>query len=148
MSILRWYPTTAGYEKLFGTTYDVLFDRLHHDLDVCNTDTAELTPRIEVLEKKDSYVLRVELPGVKKEDVDISVNLGVLKISGEKKADVEEGAECGCSERAYGKFLRTFQLSTDVDADAIAAVHEDGILELCLPKRKEALIEEKKIKVA
>ncbi|MBF0403668.1 Hsp20/alpha crystallin family protein [Candidatus Magnetominusculus xianensis] len=52
------------------------------------------------------------------------------------------------SERTYGKFLRTFQLSPTVDGDLIAATHEDGILELCLPKKKETLLEEKKIKVA
>lgn len=148
MSLVRWYPTTEVYDKLFGTTFDELLQCFRRDLVVGNTETTELTPRIELLEKKDGYLLRVELPGVSKDDVVISVNLGVLKISGEKKSAVVEGAECSCTERAYGKFLRTFQLSLDVDADAIVATHEDGILELCLPKKKEALLEEKKIKVA
>ncbi|MBF0553183.1 MAG: Hsp20/alpha crystallin family protein [Nitrospirae bacterium] len=148
MSILKWYPTTTVYDRLTGATLDDLFQHFHRGLLAGNTETGDFTPRVELLEKKDSFVLRVELPGVKKEDVDISVNLGVLKIAGEVKGEDEEGSECRCSERTYGKFLRTFELPSTVDADAIAAVHEDGILELCLPKKKEALVEEKRIKIA
>lgn len=148
MSILKWYPAASLYDRLHGTAFDDLFQHFHRSLVAGNADAGEFTPNVELLEKKDSFVLRVELPGVKKEDVDISVNLGVLKIAGEVKGDMEEGSECRCSERTYGKFLRTFELPSTVDADAIAAVHEDGILELCLPKRKEALVEEKRIKIA
>ncbi|MBF0464445.1 MAG: Hsp20/alpha crystallin family protein [Nitrospirae bacterium] len=151
MSIVKWYPATTRFESLYDTLFDDVlqgFDHSRQFLSAGNSECGELTPKIEVVEKKDSYVLRAELPGVKKEDVDISVSHGVLKITGELKSAEEEGSECYCSERAYGKFQRTLQIPSTVDVDFIEAKHKDGILELCMPKTKEAIVEEKKIKIA
>jgi len=97
-------------------------------------------PLVDVYEKEDSFIVRAELPGVKKEDVDISVTADVLTIKGECKApaDIEE-EEYHCCEVCYGPFSRSISMLAAVDAAKIEATFADGILEVRLPKAKEAV---------
>jgi HSP20 family protein len=106
----------------------------------------EWSPAIEVFEKEDKYVVKAELPGLKEEDVDISVTDGTLALKGEKKTEHEvEEEEYHWSERTYGSFLRTISLPSNVDAEKIEADYENGMLEITLPKMAE--IKPKKITV-
>lgn len=154
MSIIKYYPlsTALGPLRAAETIFGDLFDHAHrasHSWWVGNAETGELAPSIEIVEKKDRFVLRAELPGVKKDDVELTVSHGLLNIAGEIKRETEEEeGTCYCSERAFGRFSRTVQLPDGIDEDAIEAVHKDGILEVCLPKREEAKTEVKKLKVA
>lgn len=96
-------------------------------------------PSVDMYEKEDSFMVRVELPGVKKEDIDISVTGDTLAIKGERKppADVKE-EEYQCCEVCYGSFSRSITMLAVVDAGKIEASYGDGILEIRLPKAKEA----------
>ena len=96
-------------------------------------------PAIEVFEKEDKFVVKAELPGIKEEDVDVSVVDDILTIKGEKKTEneVKEEDYYRC-ERSYGSFFRSIGLPSNVDAKKIEASYEDGVLEVTLPKAVEA----------
>lgn len=96
-------------------------------------------PALDVHEDKDGYTVNVELPGLKREDIDVSLHDGSLVISGERKAEnIEEGTEVHRRERFYGKFSRVLSLPTAVNADKVNASYKNGILTVTLPKAEEA----------
>jgi len=104
-------------------------------------------PAIEVFEKEDKFVVKAELPGMKEEDIDISVVGDTLTIKGERKAESEVKEEdYYCCERSYGSFSRSIALPSNVDAKKIEASYEDGVLEVSLPKAPE--VKPKKIAVS
>jgi HSP20 family protein len=99
---------------------------------------ADFAPAVDVHEDAESLVLRAELPGVKKEDVDISIDANVLTLKGERKLEKEEqGRRYHRVERAYGTFVRQFQLSSNIDSSKIDAQLADGVLTVRLAKREE-----------
>jgi HSP20 family protein len=104
-------------------------------------------PAIDVFEKEDKFVVKAELPGMKEEDIDISVVGDTLTIKGERKAEgeVEEEDYCYC-ERSYGSFSRSIAIPSNVDAKKIEANYNDGVLEVSLPKTPE--VKPKKISVS
>jgi HSP20 family protein len=92
-----------------------------------------------VAEDKDGFRVRLELPGLKREDIDVALNDGALVISGERKAEAaEEGTTVHLQERYYGKFSRTLTLPAAVATDKVKAAYRDGILTVTLPKAEEA----------
>ena len=96
-------------------------------------------PALDVQEDKDNFTVRTELPGLKREDIEVSLHDGTLSISGERKAEVkQEGVEVHRQERYYGKFQRALTLPTPVAADKITAQYKDGVLTVTLPKVEEA----------
>ncbi len=102
-------------------------------------DDTAWAPPIDMYEKEDSFIVRAELPGVNKDDVDISMTGDTLTIKGERKAPADVKAEeYQCCEVCYGSFSRSITLPAAVDANKIEASYGDGILELHLPKVKEA----------
>jgi HSP20 family protein len=97
------------------------------------------TPSCDVFETENEIVVKAELPGVKKEDVKVGIEDGVLSISGERKFEEETKKENYLRvERSYGAFTRSFTLPTRVDSSKVAAEFKDGLLQVTLPKRKEA----------
>jgi HSP20 family protein len=104
-------------------------------------------PAIEVFEKEDKFVVKAELPGMKEDDIDISVVGDTLTIKGERKAESEVKEEdYYCCERSYGSFSRSIAMPSSVDAKKIEASYEDGVLEVSLPKAPE--VKPKKISVS
>ena len=96
-------------------------------------------PTLDVYEEKDEVVAKAELPGMKKEDLEISVQDGVLTISGERKEEEElKDAETYRSERFFGKFHRSLALPATVDPSKVKAAYKDGVLTVTLPKKEEA----------
>ena len=96
-------------------------------------------PALDVAENKDGFRVRLELPGLKREDIDVALNDGDLVISGERKVEAaEEGTTVHLQERNYGKFSRTLTLPTAVATDKVTAAYRDGILNVTLPKAEEA----------
>src|SRR5208282_3034213 len=92
-----------------------------------------------LFEDKESLVVRAEVPGMRKEDIEISLHDGYLTVSGERKQDqTYAAAETYRSERWLGRFQRTISLPCKVDADKIKAAYTDGILTVTLPKAEEA----------
>jgi HSP20 family protein len=95
-------------------------------------------PAVDILESKDSYIIRAELPGMKKEDFNLEVKEGILTLTGERKADKPaEGVEYRHVERVDGKFVRSFSLPERVKQADIRATYRDGILEVHVPKAEE-----------
>ncbi len=96
-------------------------------------------PALDVHEDKDNYIVKAELPGMKKEDIDVSLQDGVLSISGERKSEEStENTTLYRSERFFGRFQRTVKLPASVSADKIKAQYKDGVLTVTLPKTEEA----------
>src|SRR5580692_7473107 len=104
--------------------------------------TSELlgwTPAFDVYEEKDNFVVKAELPGMKKEDINVSLQDGNLIISGERQTDMHnEGTEVYRAERFFGKFQRSVALPATAAADKVKAQYKDGILTITLPKTEEA----------
>lgn len=104
-------------------------------------------PPVDVAEEDDRLVVRAEIPGVKKEDIDVQFENGMLTIRGERKLEKpENGRNYHRVERIYGSFTRSFTLPASVDPDRITASYTDGVLELMVPKREEA--KPKQIRIA
>ncbi|TDJ67654.1 MAG: Hsp20/alpha crystallin family protein [Proteobacteria bacterium] len=100
--------------------------------------TRNVVPAVDVSEDDNGYVVRAELPGVKKEDIDVTLEDGVLTISAETKSKSEseekDGERVIRQERRYGKYSRSLRLGTQVDEGKVKASYKDGILQLVLPK--------------
>jgi HSP20 family protein len=96
---------------------------------------AGFTPPVDVHETEDEYLVKVDLPGVRSEDVTIEVNDSVLSLSGSRDADETGAAQL--VERPYGTFARTLTLPQGVNSDSIEAGYQDGVLELLIPKPAE-----------
>ncbi len=95
-------------------------------------------PAVDVLESKDSYLIRAELPGMKKEDIKVEVKDGSLVVSGERKSEKPaEGVEYRHVERVAAKFWRSFSLPENAKPDGIEATYKDGIIEIRVPKAEE-----------
>ena len=127
-------PTLAdlGLRRLTG---------LQHELEQLFDVQAQhvWAPVLDVQEDKDNFRVRVELPGLKREDITVSIEDGTLVISGERKTETaDEGTEVHRQERYYGKFSRALTLPSAVAADQVKAAYKDGILTVTLPKAEEA----------
>jgi HSP20 family protein len=97
------------------------------------------TPALDVYDEKDNFVVKAELPGLKKEDIDINVHNGVLTISGERKHEAEkQEGQTFRSERFFGRFQRSVTLPAAVDLQKVKASYKDGVLTIDLPKAEEA----------
>lgn len=130
-----------------------LVNRLHRDLGLLDQiagrgfgfgnangeqTVADWVPAIDILEEKERFVLRADLPGVNAEDIDISMDKGLLTISGERREEKNENAEgLHRVERATGKFYRRFSLPETVNSDGISAKSVNGILEVSIPKQPQ-----------
>jgi HSP20 family protein len=96
-------------------------------------------PLLDVHEDKDAYSIRVELPGMRREDIEVSLQNDALVISGERKAEaITAETEVHRQERYYGKFSRVLTLPSAVAGDQVKAAYKDGILTVTLPKAEEA----------
>lgn len=96
-------------------------------------------PAVDLFEDQDNLILKAELPGMKKEQIEIALHDGVLTLSGERKEEEKHhGADSYRSERFLGRFQRTVTLPVPVDAEKVKATYNDGILTVTLPKTEEA----------
>ncbi|MDJ0904762.1 MAG: Hsp20/alpha crystallin family protein [Woeseiaceae bacterium] len=102
------------------------------------TPVSDWAPAVDIVEEKDRFILRADVPGVAREDIDVSMEDGILTISGERHTEKHEDAE-GVKrfERVSGKFYRRFTLPETADAEGIAARNANGILEVSIPKQPE-----------
>ena len=96
------------------------------------------SPALDLYESGDHFVAIIELPGMRKEDIDISLHDGTLTISGERKRESNNGEAAQRTERYVGTFRRSITLPTRVDAGKVSATYQDGILKVTLAKAEEA----------
>jgi HSP20 family protein len=131
-----------------------LLHQLHRELDRAregnagdgSAATAEWAPAVDIKEEPDKFVLQADLPGVKPEEIDVSMEDGVLTIQGEKKTAAKtEGEGYKRVERTSGTFHRRFSLPDTANPDAISAKTNYGVLEIVIPKREA--VQPKKINV-
>src|ERR671913_930584 len=104
-----------------------------------NLTVADWMPTVDISETESEYLIKAELPEVRKEDVKVTVEDGVLTIQGERKQEKEEkGKKYHRIERSYGRFVRSFTLPDTVDESKVRAEYADGVLSLHLPKSEKA----------
>ena len=107
-----------------------------------------VSPRVDVFEEGDNFVVKAEIPGMKKEDIEVNLTDNMVTISGEKKQEEKvEKKDYYRLERSYGSFTRSFRLPKEVQTDKAKATFKDGVLEVKVPKTEEAKKKEKKIPV-
>ena len=96
-------------------------------------------PALDVIEEKEQYVLKADLPGINKEDIKVSMENGILTIEGERKSETEhKDKQVHRVERSYGRFVRSLNLGTGIDENKIRANYKDGVLHLAIPKSEAA----------
>ena len=112
---------------------------------------AEWAPLVDITEDDKEYLINIEIPGIRKEDVKVAVENGVLAITGERKLEKEEKdkkTKYHRIERAYGTFVRTFTMPDDGDPTKVAAEFRDGMLTVRIPKSEHAKPKQIEVKVA
>jgi HSP20 family protein len=148
-AITRWDPVKEMEEmhnrlsNLFGRTPARLGEGKEESIAV-----AEWAPLVDITEDDKEYIIKTELPEVKKEDVKVSVENGLLTIVGERKFEKEENKKYHRVERAYGRFLRSFVLPEGVDRDKVNAEFRDGLLKVHLAKSEQTKPKQIEVKVA
>ncbi len=135
--------------RRWGDDFDSLFENFLRPRGMAEETVSEgLAPRLDVVEHDNEFVLQAEMPGIKKDDIEITLENGVLTISGESRSEKEEreGERVIRQERRYGKYVRSLRLGKEIDEKNVKASYKDGILELVLPKSEE--VKPKKISVS
>ena len=145
MNLIRWQTPTLATWPRFGRLTDLrdeidrLFDGTLAEFAQGSNLLSGWTPSFDVFEDKDNFTVVAELPGMKKENIEVSLHDGSLSVSGERKSESKrDDTEVYRTERFFGRFQRTISLPTAVAADKIKAQYKDGILTVTLPKTEEA----------
>jgi HSP20 family protein len=135
MSLIKWEPLRE---------FESMFDRYAKSMSWPFSgqeliSAGDWSPRVNIIEKNNEYVIKAEIPSVKKEDVKVTMDHGVLTIRGEKKQEQEEsGEKYHRVESSYGSFIRSFTLPDNIDENNIQASYRDGMLDLHIPKTTES----------
>jgi HSP20 family protein len=118
---------------------DSLFDRFFDRAGEGDGSSAMWAPQTDLMETDDAFQLRLDVPGMSKDDIDINLQNGTLTVSGERTSErTDEGEEYVRVERAFGTFHRTFSLPDAVDEENIQATYENGVLSIHVPKTEES----------
>ncbi len=148
MTLTRWYPIrdmSALQNRVNSLFQD--FAGLSNDSE--NVTAASFVPAVDIYENGEKVVLKLELPGVREEDVDVRIENQTLTVRGERKFEAEEKEEnFHRIERRYGSFFRSFTLPTTVDTENVGASYQAGVLKLELKKKASAQPKQIKINVA
>lgn len=132
MGLVRSEPSSLA--NLVWRDFDRHAKQLRHHSDVTAAQGAWL-PAVDVIEDKDRFLLRADVPGVDRADIDVSLEDGVLTIAGRRRAeDRDEGQDVWRAERLTGRFVRRFTLPESIDPTGATARCAEGILELVIPK--------------
>jgi len=139
MSLVKWDPfrelesVSDHLNRIFGRSLT------KSDMGKEMLTLNDWTPSVDISENASAYLIKGEIPGVKKEDVKVNIQNGMLTIQGERKMEKEEeGKKYHRIERCYGSFLRSFQIPDDADENAIKAEFKDGMINVTLPKSEKA----------
>ncbi|MFL5870101.1 MAG: Hsp20/alpha crystallin family protein [Solirubrobacterales bacterium] len=134
MALIRWEPSREV--DTLQTEVNRVFDAFFGSGP--GTRVRRWVPAMDLVETDDQLVLRADLPGLTRDDVELEVKDGVLTVSGERKAEHEEKSEGYYRvERAFGRFSRSLTVPDGVDAESITADFKDGVLEVRIPKPAE-----------
>ena len=146
MSVVRWDPYTT-LDDSFSRMMPALFGQWPR-FSFADNSKLEWRPSADISETDKEYLIRAELPAVKKEDVKVTIDQSLITIQGERRQEKEEkGEKQHRIERLYGSFTRSFSLPDDVNADAIRCESKDGVLTVHVPKKANGSHKVKQIKV-
>jgi HSP20 family protein len=128
-----------GHTHRFQDEMKQVFDRfLSDETDQSNVVTSQWTPRVDIKEEEKRFVILADIPGVDPNDIEISMDKGILSIRGERKSETgEPNGKLTRGERSYGAFYRRFALPDSADADGVSAAGKLGVLEVSIPKKPE-----------
>jgi len=146
MSLVRWNPAKELQEmqKRFDAFFGQEFPLPSNE----QMARAEWSPAVDIAETPEGYSLHAEIPGVKKEDVKLTIKDGVLSLSGERHFEREEkNKKFHRVERSFGRFERSFSLPTAVDDSKVSATFNNGVLNVMVPKASGTKVSEKEIKI-
>lgn len=151
-SVTPWRPFMGVIERDMDRMLDDFFGRRTRPWwpeRWFRTDELDVrAPAVDMFEEKDDIVIKAEIPGMDKDNIQVNLTDHTLTIKGEKKKEEEVKEENYFrSERSYGTFLRTVELPRDVHADKVKATFKNGVLEVRMPKTEEAKAKEIKVKV-
>jgi len=145
MNLIRWQkPALTPWSSLgrlssLHDEIDRLFEAPLAELARSSNLLSGWTPAVDVYEQKENFVVKAELPGMRKENITVSLHDGSLSISGERQSETKhEDSEVYRAERYFGRFQRTVTLPAPVAADKVRAQYKDGVLTITLPKTEEA----------
>lgn len=139
MHMMRYEPWTPA------NTFRREIDRLFNGTD--NVSVSQWTPAVDIREEDDRFVFLMDVPGVNPSDIDIEVENGVLTLSGSRTLENTENTDnFSRVERISGKFHRRFTLPKDIDADAVTARSNNGVLEVNIPKLPQ--VQPRRIEIA
>jgi HSP20 family protein len=153
MTLVKFNPMRdlVDFEREFSKMFNVFENRfgISRSKDEDNEyENAVWMPLTDIYEDKDKYTLKLDLPGIKKDDVKISFVDGRLSISGERNQESEhKDSKCHRIERSFGRYYRSFNLPEHVQSEKINAEFKDGQLTISVPKAEEAKPKEIEIKV-
>jgi len=146
MNIVNWTPF-RDMEGFFDRYYNALGRAPYAGNDVELRKKLEWRPSVDISETDKLYLIKAELPEVEKDDVDVSVENGVLTISGERHYETEEESETKHRiESMYGRFSRSFTLPSDANESKISATSKNGVLKIRIPKME--VVQENKVRVS
>lgn len=149
-NLTRWNPfrEMEDLERRINQLFNFAFPTRQSGNNRESITVAEWTPAVDITEDDKEYLVKVELPEVKKDDVKVTVENGVLTISGERKFEKEDkGVRYHRIERSYGYFARSFSLPEDADAEKVSAEFKDGILKVHVAKSEKARPKQIEVKV-
>ncbi len=141
---LDLFDDLGNFQQEMNRLFDVT---LHRPFKFGNGDKL-WAPAVDIMDEKDQIKVKADLPGLKKEDIEVNVENDVLTIKGEKKEEKEtKEKDYIRSERYYGAFHRAFTLPASVDAAKVNASYKEGVLEISLPKKEGAKAKQNKIEI-
>ena len=151
MTLVRWNPAREllNFEREFGKIFNSFGNRFGNNKERDEEyESAVWTPLTDIVENEDNYILKIDIPGVEKNDVKISYSKGELSISGERKHEEEKSnSTYHRIERVYGKYYRRFALPERIREDKIEAEFKNGSLVITVPKAEEVKVKEIEVKV-
>ena len=138
-ALTRWNPSSDLVRDRFSRLFEDAFNDMLRPYEAEQVSNRAWAPAVDIRETDDEVTLFVDLPGMKKDDVDLTLENNLLTISGERKFESEETNDSYHRiERSYGSFTRSFTLNQNVQTDKVEANFKDGVLIVTLPKQEQA----------
>ncbi len=134
MALVRWQPANI-FDLSTNRLFDSLLDNGHGEA----SHEAAFRPSVDIAETNDEYVVTADLPGIDRDDLNVTVAEGRLTLRGERRQNGDSlSGPARRVERVYGTFTRSFELPSEVKADGIGATYRNGVLTVTVPKAVEA----------
>ncbi len=148
MTLVRYNPN-RGYLSMQDTMNSLVNALFNSDASDFASEGSEFSPRMDMKETEDAYTVKLTMPGIDKNDIDISVSDGVLTVKGETREDTEdEKATYLVREHKHYSYFRSVRLPSEVVADKAEAEYKNGVLNLTLPKAEEVKPKSIPVKIA